>query len=157
MDPAFRLLAFTIKNEKPPNTYSKKEDSKQFIIQIFGMDEQGKTYSVFVEGFQPFFYVKLTEHKEWNESMKRRFLDHITSIIGNYYSNSITDCTLVKKKKLYGFDAGNGLPASTDYRDLLYMISEGEQKMDKTILDKKLNNTRIIMIIERIENSVILK
>ena len=106
MDPAFRLLAFTIKNEKPPNTYSKKEDSKQFIIQIFGMDEQGKTYSVFVEGFQPFFYVKLTEHKEWNESMKRRFLDHITSIIGNYYRNSITDCTLVKKKKLYGFDAG---------------------------------------------------
>jgi hypothetical protein len=47
--------------------------------------------------------------------------------------------------EIYGFDAGNGLPASTDYRDLLYMISEGEQKMDKTILDKKLNNTKIII------------
>ena len=117
MDPSFRLLDFNIKNEAPPVTSSQKVDKKKFIIQMFGMDEYGKTYATWVEGFQPFFYVKLSETTEWNESMKKRLVENIRKEIGNYYRGSITKCTLIKKKKLYGFDAGK------EYQFILFMLT----------------------------------
>ena len=59
MDPSFRLIDFNIKNDSSGAPASKKGDKKQFMIQMFGMDEGGKTYAVWVEGFEPFFYVKV--------------------------------------------------------------------------------------------------
>ena len=51
MDPSFRLIDFNIKNDTSGAPASKKGDKKQFMIQMFGMDEKGKTYAVCVEGF----------------------------------------------------------------------------------------------------------
>ena len=105
MDISFRLLDFHIRNDVS-NEGSRKEDNKKFIIQIFGMNEAGKTFSVVVKGFQPFFYVKISAHTKWTETTKKNFLAHISNEIGAYYKHSITECTLLQKKKLYGFDAG---------------------------------------------------
>jgi len=105
MDISFRLLDFHIRNDVS-NEGSRKEDNKKFIIQIFGMNEAGKTFSVVVKGFQPFFYVKIPAYTKWTQTTKKNFLAHISNEIGDYYKHSITECTLLQKKKLYGFDAG---------------------------------------------------
>ena len=105
MNPSFRLIDFNIYNK---SYYSKQRDNdnKHFVIQMFGLDEKGKTYSVVVEGFQPFFYVKISEKTIWTETTKKNFLEHIIQKVGSFYKSSISECTLLKKKKLYGFDAG---------------------------------------------------
>ena len=104
MDPSFRLIDFNIKNDTLVTATSKRGDKKQFMIQMFGMDEEGKTYAVLVKGFEPFFYVKVPMASKWNESKKRGFVEHIRKEIGEYYCDSVTKCSLIKRKKLYGFD-----------------------------------------------------
>jgi DNA polymerase elongation subunit (family B) len=81
------------------NTYT---DNNAFMIQMFGVDEIGKTYSLTVEGFKPFFYVMVND--KWTIEMKEQFICHLKEKMGKYYSTSITDSKLVKRRKLYGFD-----------------------------------------------------
>ena len=101
MDPSFRLIDFNIYNQ---SSHHRGRDNKEFMIQMFGLDEKSNTYSVKVKGFQPFFYVKVSE--TWTESTKKNFVESIITKVGKFYRYSITECTLMKKKKLYGFDAG---------------------------------------------------
>ena len=37
----------------------KKKDNKEFLVQMFGINEKGETASIFVTGYTPFFYVKV--------------------------------------------------------------------------------------------------
>ena len=102
MEHVFRLVDFNVYNETDTN--ESQEDSSRFIIQMFGLDEKGKTYSLTTEGFNPFFYIMVSD--KWNQAMKSEFLDHIQKKIGPYFKDSITRCKLIKRKKLYGFDGG---------------------------------------------------
>ena len=104
----FRIVDFNVFNELiqeeselESNTY---EDRAEFKIQIFGINEFSKTFSVLVNGFKPFFYILVQSN--WTEVVKSRFLEHIKKQIGPYYKNSITECSFVNRKKLYGFDGG---------------------------------------------------
>jgi DNA polymerase elongation subunit (family B) len=86
-----------------------KRDTNQFYIQMFGINEKGKSCSIIVEGFKPFFYIKVGEN--WNTEIKNAFLNYIKRKIeynpeNNYYENSIHECKLIRRKKLYGFDGG---------------------------------------------------
>ena len=78
------------------------KDNNIFMIQIFGVDEYGKTYSITVDGFKPFFYVIVND--SWSIQMKEQFINHLREKMGKYYSNSITDSKIIRRKKLYGFD-----------------------------------------------------
>jgi DNA polymerase elongation subunit (family B) len=71
---------------------------------MFGLDEKGRTYSIYLDDYQPFFYLKVDD--SWNKSKKEAFLDKIKTDIGKYYESSIVDCKLIKREELYGFDAG---------------------------------------------------
>ena len=81
----FRLLDFHVSNEEQQEQESsgeepvwdenqgeyiggKKErkDNKIFTIEAFGKNEKGETYSLLIENFEPFFYVKVGD--DWNES-----------------------------------------------------------------------------------------
>ena len=115
MDKSFRLFDFNIYNDKKftedddsdDNDSSKfkvKKDNNIFMIQMFGINEKGETCSIIAENFKPFFYVKVDD--DWNQGKKVSFLAHIKQQIGKYYEDSICDCKLVKRKKLYGFDGG---------------------------------------------------
>ena len=75
---------------------------KKFVIQMFGINEEGKTFSIYVNDFAPFFFIKVPD--AWNISKKKEFMDHIKEVIGNYWYSQITKVTMVKRKKLYGFD-----------------------------------------------------
>ena len=71
------------------------------VIQMFGINEKGKTASIFVEGYSPFFYAKVGD--EWNEPIKCDFIEQLRSELGTYYEDAIVSAKLVKQKKLYGF------------------------------------------------------
>ena len=57
--PIFRLFDFEVLNKEDLDDYN--YDGKKFLIKMFGMDEKGKTYSIFVKDFKPFFYVKVPQ------------------------------------------------------------------------------------------------
>jgi len=98
MEHIFRIFDFNVYNSVSD------EESSSFMIQMFGVNEIGKTCSIMIDDFKPFFYVMVDEN--WTIGIKEQFLSHIKDKIGDYYKNSITDCIIVKRKKLYGFDGG---------------------------------------------------
>ena len=115
MEYTFRIFDFNVTSEKntekdmEQSDNSREErpvyvDDDKFLIQIFGKDENGKTCSIIVEDFKPFFYVLVDDN--WTKTTKDSFLSFIKSKVGKYYENSITDCIIIKRKKLYGFDCG---------------------------------------------------
>ena len=120
----FRLIDFNVyniaansgnsssDNESDDNMLSassgnaKKTDNLSFIIQMFGINEKGETCSIMIDDYNPFFYIKVPE--TWGQTKKVELINHIKYKVGKYYANSIVDseCKLIKRKKLYGFDAG---------------------------------------------------
>lgn len=109
MEHNFRVLDFNVFNENTNKEGSSDEETttepnSQFIIQMFGLNEQGKTCSIFVEKFKPFFYLLVDE--TWDLQKKMRFWAHIKTKVGKNSENNITNCIIVKRKKLYGFDEG---------------------------------------------------
>ena len=109
MEHIFRIFDFNVYNAKDSNESSDDEqntykDRNNFMIQIFGVDDKGKTYSAIAEDYRPFFYVMVND--KWNIQIKDKFLEFIKSKIGNYYKDTITECKIIKRKKLYGFDGG---------------------------------------------------
>ena len=115
MEQAFRIFDFNVYSEKETfNNGSESDEEEQeqvvykdttiFLIQIFGVNELGETFSAIVEGFKPFFYVMVND--TWNISIKDQFLENIKTKMGKYYENTISECIIIKRKKLYGFDGG---------------------------------------------------
>jgi DNA polymerase elongation subunit (family B) len=122
MEQIYKLFEFNVYNEK--NNYkssdeedddNKYKDHSNFMIQMFGINETGQTASIIVEEYEPFFYVKVPN--TWKKTTKETFFKHIKDKIGKYYENSITECKLIERKKLYGFDAGKL------YRFILFKFS----------------------------------
>jgi len=112
MEHVFKLFEFNVYNDKSldkdsdedSNDNKSKKDSSRFTIQMFGINEEGKKASIIVEEYQPFFYVKVDNN--WGQTKKTEFYNHLKSKVGKYYEDSIVDCKLIERKKLYGFDAG---------------------------------------------------
>lgn len=110
MEHIFRILDFNVYNGKVSSCESSDDeenvykDKNNFIIQMFGVDESGKTYSLTAEGFRPFFYLMVND--KWSIQKKQDFLEHLKDKVGKYYRESITECKIIKRKKLYGFDGG---------------------------------------------------
>ena len=103
MEHIFRVFDYNVYNYlKDSDDNDEFKDRNIFMIQMFGVDEYGKTYSVTVDGFKPFFYVMVND--SWTIEMKEKFINHLKEKMGKYYSNSITDSKIIRRKKLYGFD-----------------------------------------------------
>jgi DNA polymerase elongation subunit (family B) len=108
MEHIFRVFDFNVDNvpdlSKDCDEENTFKDKNVFMIQMFGVDEEGKTYSVNVEGFKPFFYLLVGD--KWTITMKEQFISHLKEKMSKngFYSDSITESKLVKRKKLYGFD-----------------------------------------------------
>ena len=102
MEHIFRVFDYNVYNAYDSSRDNDEEntfrDTNAFMIQMFGVDEHGSTYSVNVEGFKPFFYVMVND--KWIIEMKDRFIEHLREKMGKFYSTSITDSKLIKRKKL---------------------------------------------------------
>jgi hypothetical protein len=77
-------------------------DNKEFIVQMFGLNQKGETSSIFVTGFKPFFYIKVDER--WDDRIKQKFITYIKNELGNYYRDSLVAANFVSRKKLDCFD-----------------------------------------------------
>jgi DNA polymerase elongation subunit (family B) len=108
LEHVFKLFEFNVYNDKGLDKDSDEDeaitkDNSRFMIQMFGLNEEGKRASIIVEEYQPFFYLKVDN--KWGQTEKIAFYNHLKTKVGKYYENSITDCKLIERKKLYGFDA----------------------------------------------------
>jgi DNA polymerase elongation subunit (family B) len=111
---SFRLLDFHTFDESPEKLSDSdndsnggkkyKKDNLQFIIQMFGVNEEGETCSIFIQDFQPFFYVKVGD--SWTQGIVNQLSQHILSKIDKKFNESILNVELVQYKKLYGFTGG---------------------------------------------------
>jgi hypothetical protein len=110
MERTFKLYDFNVYSNNETSSsgseeeYQSHRDSSNYMIQMFGINEQGKSACILVEGFKPFFYAMVED--SWDMAKKTRFNESIKAKLGKYYEKSITDCKLIKRKKLYGFDGG---------------------------------------------------
>ena len=69
-NPQCRLLSFKLSNHT-----DEIKKTKEFMIQMFGIDEKGKSYSIKVKGFQPFFYIKVADN--WGITKKKLFIKEL--------------------------------------------------------------------------------
>lgn len=109
-----RLLDFHIydeKNKKPPSElsdeskeYERKKDESEFHIQLFGINESGESFSIIINDFHPFFFIKVGD--DWTGKEMNELLRDIKKKIGKYYEDSILEAKLVENHKLYGFSGG---------------------------------------------------
>jgi DNA polymerase elongation subunit (family B) len=110
MERTFKLYDFNVYSNNETSSsgseeeYQSHRDSSNYMIQMFGINEQGKSACILVEGFKPFFYAMVDD--SWDMAKKTRFNESVKAKLGKYYEKSITDCKLIKRKKLYGFDGG---------------------------------------------------
>ena len=113
--------------EIDPYTISEQyRGDPSYLVQLFGLDEQRNTYSVFVEGFAPYFYVKIdagnkksnfTEEgfEQWlSEKLADKYIKLATqreekanqddfSLITNYNNRGVGVCYLVVALALFGW------------------------------------------------------
>jgi len=157
MEHTFKLFEFNIYNDKNTDLSSDGSDDNDtgigkhinrdkatFAIQMFGINEEGQKASITVEEYQPFFYVKVPN--EWGQKMKVTFQEHLKAKVGKYYENSITECKLIERRKLYEFDAGKlhrfiqikfaNVPAYNKvknfwYRDVTDELGQNERRLIK--------------------------
>jgi len=110
---SFRLLDFNIYDETTEKEHSdsegsdngnKKQYSSKFVIQMFGVNETGETYCLYVNDFNPFFFIKVGD--DWNQGNANLLLNEIKRKVGAYYEDSIVSAKIVDYHKLYGFSAG---------------------------------------------------
>ena len=106
---SFRLFDFHIYDDFPSSLLSstkddddtpKKKEQKQFIIQMFGINETGETCSITITDFQPYFYVKVGDN--WTQAESTALYVDICKRAG-YMASSILSANLEEHKKLYGF------------------------------------------------------
>ena len=105
MNSSFRLLTFNVTDTIIEDEDSDSDDNqikKVFIIQMFGLNENGETASIFIKDFKPFFYVKVPDN--WENDDKLKLIQQIRTSLGDYYKDYVISYNFISKKKLYGFD-----------------------------------------------------
>ena len=101
--PEFRLFDFQVENTTYDTWNDESgQDNNKFLVKMFAMDEKGKTYCIYVKGFQPFFYVLVPD--SWKTKEAVAFKQWIKMQLDDRFENSVTYCKIKKGKKLYGFD-----------------------------------------------------
>ena len=95
------------------NDYDYQDNTGEFIpcserpymVQMFGLNAIGDPCTVYVTGFTPFFYVRVSD--DWNVQHKQTLVNELyKQVKSKYFENTIVKTTLIKRKKLYGFDTG---------------------------------------------------
>ncbi len=94
----FRCIDFKVSNYK----------NDDFVITIYGIDENRKTYCLTIDDFNPFFYIRIGS--SWEKSTMLSFIDHIKEENEGNYSlikcldDDIIDINIETHKTLYNFD-----------------------------------------------------
>ena len=89
----------------PPGKETRK---KEFIIQMFGVNEKRETCCLFVRNYQPFFFIHVGD--DWTETEAQKFKQFLKNMLiksrDESSAESIVSVTLIDRAPLYGFAAG---------------------------------------------------
>jgi DNA polymerase elongation subunit (family B) len=132
-----------------------QHDSQQFIIQMFGVNEKGETCSLYVNDYQPFFFVKVGD--AWTALHASRFIDNLKSNVSKQFKNTIVSHDLVDRHKLYGFTGSKtskfvkivfqNQMSMRKYKNLWYNYVEeidgGESRTNKKLKKVKFEGTSV--------------
>ena len=78
---------------------------RQFMVQMFGVNEQGQTCSIIVHDFKPFFFLHVGDN--WDQSVANGFMRDLYAKSGvKWLESQVESVRLVDHHKLYGFSAG---------------------------------------------------
>jgi DNA polymerase elongation subunit (family B) len=111
---SFRLIDFHIFNKKGDiavDDGSEDSDEKNFnetdnfIIQMFGINEKGETCCIYLDDYKPFFYIKVGD--DWTQEQVVELNHNISKRIGKYHAKNIISAELIDRHQLYGFTGGN--------------------------------------------------
>jgi DNA polymerase elongation subunit (family B) len=157
---SFRLIDFHIYDEAPKKedsdsdgelgSYKSSEDNKDFIIQMFGINEKGETCCIYVNDYKPFFYIRVGD--DWNQYKVNSMIRTLQESVNDYYKNSLVSYKLVDHHKLYGFSGGRkhqfvrvtfkNVSAMNKYKNLWYSYEKndddtGNQRVRKSMIVHK--------------------
>lgn len=100
-----KLLSFNDYDEDIVTDEFKICKDRPYMVQMFGLNEKGEKLSVTATGFTPYFYVRVGDN--WTVSNKDTLIGELYSRVNSsYYEGCIVNTTLLKRNKLYGFNAG---------------------------------------------------
>lgn len=80
------------------------KNNDQLTIQMFGVNEKGETFCVYIPDYQPFFYIKVADN--WTDRQLCELLQDIRSKIDKRYKDCVLNMEFVQQHKLYGFSGG---------------------------------------------------
>lgn len=85
------------------NELNENETDINFNVLLSGIDSQKRSVCVFVEDFQPFFYIKVPNN--WKKSDLKILVDYCRGhySIDEIYAEDLVDFQLVKRKPFYGY------------------------------------------------------
>ena len=151
----FKLYDYNIYDEQSfDDNYHKYKDNKKFVIQAFGINSDGKTASIIISDFKPFFYIKVGN--DWNEKIKTEFIIHLKKRMGNYYEDSIIESKLIKRHKLNMFDnkylhtflylSFNNTLAYNKAKKIFYNETYENGNYEKTLIEEgyTFNNEKVV-------------
>ena len=131
---SFRCIDFNVSSFK----------QEEFIITIYGIDENRKTYCVKIDDFKPFFYIKVGHN--WSDTDVSEYFDHIRETYKSDYSllktlkNDLEEVKLVRHKTLYNFDANkkhNFIKVTCKNMSLFYkfksLFDKEKQRLNKGV------------------------
>ena len=158
---SFRLIDFHIYDEVPQKEEAEDDDDDdddvvgnyggtkksrpygdnlQFMIQMFGINERGETCCIYVNDYQPFFYVKAGDN--WTDYTAGSFVRELQTNpkLDKRFKNSIVSHELVDHYKLYGFSGGRkhkfvklvfkNTVAMNKFKNLWYTYNRDEETND---------------------------
>jgi DNA polymerase delta subunit 1 len=94
------------------NSYVQKKSSDTYVIRCFGVTKEGISVTCKINGFKPFYYIKVSD--DFGSVKLRKFLGYIESsyILRNFKNAGLAKengkhlSSLVEKKDLFGFRNG---------------------------------------------------
>jgi DNA polymerase elongation subunit (family B) len=107
-----QIVDWNCYNESPEEEEGeeKYKDNAKYIIQIFGVDEEGQSISIKINGFKPRFFVNIPKH--WDQMQIDTFVNHLKDNVKKRYKDSIHDVKMLRRHKFRGF---------TNYEELKFL------------------------------------
>lgn len=97
----------SVESEDSSGVAKKKpqECKKIFSIQAFCIDEKGKSVVININGFTPYFFIKVPSN--WTPSQANILTTSLKEKVDRWYRNTLVDFKLIKAKPFYGFTAND--------------------------------------------------
>ena len=143
-------------SDKSHNNFktTSNKDDQIFVIQMFGVNEKGETCCLYINDFQPFFFIKVGDN--WSDYDAKSFINDMKKNVQKKYNDSIVSYQLIERQKLYGFSGGKNhkfvqiffknSSAMNKYKNIWYEYIEVENQTDGNYRRRKrivFNNSNI--------------